>query len=148
MGYSFKEEYLRHYYFNSKSHFSGDRFSIVGDGLFSFKCILNLYWNNYFNYKYNNNNYNNYFNSGRYFISGCNVMFSLKCTLNHYWNNYFNSGRYFNSGCDVKLSLKFILNHYWNNYFNSGRYFNSGCNTANAVTVFIANPRGVKLNAV
>ena len=45
-----------------------------------------------------------------------------------YWNNYFNSGRYFKSGCDVKLSLKFILNHYWNNYFNSGRYFNGGCN--------------------
>ena len=91
-------------------------FSKVGDGLFSFKCILNLYWNNYFN-------------SVRYFNSGCNVMFSLKYILNHYWNNYFNSGRYFNSGCDVKLSLKFILNHYWNNYFSSGRYFNSGCNT-------------------
>ena len=57
-------------------------------------------------------------------------MFSLKCILNHYWNNYFNSGRYFNSGCDVKLCLKFILNLYWNNYFNSGRYFNSGCNNA------------------
>ena len=92
-------------------------FSIVGAGLFNFKCILNLYWNNYFN-------------SGHYFISGCNVIFSLNCILNHYWNNYFNSGRYFISGCDVKLSLKFILNHYWNNYFNSGRYFNSGCNNA------------------
>ena len=74
--------------------------------------------------------WNNYFNSGRFFISGCDVMFSLKCILNHYWNNYFNSGRYFISGCDVKLSLTFILNHYWNNYFNSGRYFNSGCNNA------------------
>ena len=74
--------------------------------------------------------WNNYFNSGRYFNSGCEVKLSLKFILNHYWNNYFNTGRYFNSGCDVKLSLKFILNHYWNNYFNSGRYFNSGCNTA------------------
>ena len=55
-------------------------------------------------------------------------LFSFKCILNLYWNNYFNSGRYFKSGCDVKLSLKFILNHYWNNYFNSGRYFNGGCN--------------------
>ena len=45
-------------------------FSIVGDGLFSFKFILNLYWYNYVN-------------SGRYFISGCNVIFSLKCILNH-----------------------------------------------------------------
>ena len=119
--------------------------SIVGDGLFSLKCILNLYWNNYSNsgryfnsgcnvklsLKFILNHYwNNYFNSGRYFNSGCNVMFSLKFILNHYWNNYFNSGRYFNSGCDVKLSLKFILNNYWNNYFNSGRYFNSGCNRA------------------
>ena len=92
-------------------------FSIVGDGLFSFKCILNLYWNNYFN-------------RGRYFNSGCDVKLSLKCILNHYWNNYFNSGRYFNSGCNVMFSLKCILNHYWNNYFNSGRYFNSGCNKA------------------
>ena len=47
-----------------------------------------------------------------------------------YWNNYFNSGRFFISGCDVMFSLKCILNHYWNNYFNSGRYFNSGCNKA------------------
>ena len=65
-------------------------FSIVGDGLFTFKCILNLYWNNYFN-------------SGRYFNSGYNVMFSLKFILNHYWNNYFNSGRYFNSGCNKPI---------------------------------------------
>ena len=90
-------------------------FSIVGDGLCSFKCILDHYWNNYFN-------------SGRYFISGWDVKLSLKFILNHYWNIYFNSGRYFISGCDVKLSLKCIINHYWNNYFNSGRYFNSGCN--------------------
>ena len=74
----------------------------------------------------------NYFNSGRYFNSGCDVKLSLKFILNHYWNNYFNSGRYFISGCDVKLSLKFTLNHYWNNYFNSDRYFNSGCNKASS----------------
>ena len=59
-----------------------------------------------------------------------NGLFCFKCILNFYWNNYFNSGRYFNSGCDVKLSLKFILNHYWNNYFNRGRYFNISCNNA------------------
>ena len=49
----------------------------------------------------------------------------MKFILNHYWNNYFNSGRYFSSGCYVKLSLKFILNLYWNYYFKSGHYFNS-----------------------
>ena len=61
-------------------------------------------------------------------------LFSFKCILNLYWNNYFNSGHYFISGCDVKLSLKFILNHYWNNYFNSGRYFKSGCNNGHLFT--------------
>ena len=30
----------------------------------------------------------------------------VKFAFSTYWNNYFNSGRYFNSGCDVKLSLK------------------------------------------
>ena len=84
--------------------------------------------------------WNNYFNSGRYFNSGCDVKLSLKFILNHYWNNYFNSGRYFNSGCDVMLSLKFILNHYWNNYFNSGRYFNSGCNNAALVGRVLNQP--------
>ena len=53
-----------------------------------------------------------------------------------YWNNYFNSDRYFNSGCDVKLILKFNLNHYWNNYFKSDRYFNSGCNKAIVFSFF------------
>ena len=62
-------------------------FSIVEDGLFSFKCILNHYWNNYFN-------------SGRYFNRGCDVKLSLKFILNHYWHNYFNNGRYFKSGCN------------------------------------------------
>ena len=117
----------------------------------NFKCILNLYWNNYFNsgryfisgcnvklrLKFILNLYwNNYYNSGRYFNSGCDVKLSLKFILNPYWNNYLNSGRYFNSGCDVKLSLKFIVNPYWNNYFNSGRYFNSGCNTELSLPIF------------
>ena len=58
------------------------------------------------------------------------VIVKFEMNSQPYWNTYFNSGRYFNSGCDVKLSLKFILNPYWNNYFNTGRYFNSGCNSA------------------
>ena len=43
---------------------------------------------------------------GRYLDSCCNVLLSLKCILNpiEIFLNYFNSGRYFNSGCDVKLS--------------------------------------------
>ena len=65
-----------------------------------------------------------------------NVLLSLKCICNLYWNNYFNSVRYFNSGCDVNLSLKFILNHYWNNYFNSGRYFISGCDVKLSLNLF------------
>ena len=49
-----------------------------------------------------------YFRSGGcYLDSCCNVLLSFKCILNPIENNYFNSGRYFNSGCDVKLSLKF-----------------------------------------
>ena len=51
--------------------------------MFSLKCILNV------------------ISLCRYFISGCDVKLSLKFILNHYWNNYFNSGRYFNSGCNT-----------------------------------------------